>query len=99
MSRPAANTEAGYKATEKWRKTMLERFGSEEAVRKHLEEMGRKGGKASGTGGWYGDPERARRDGALGGKTSKRGYKFIKRVGNEGEYINNKTGKIVRFPL
>ena len=43
----------------------------------HFKEIGRKGGLAPTTGGFYRDYERARAQGSKGGKRSKVGYKLI----------------------
>ncbi len=45
MARPRANTEAGKIATERWRKTMIKKYGSEESMKKNFVKIGRKGGK------------------------------------------------------
>lgn len=42
MGRPKKNTPAGKLATERWRKTMQERYGD---ITAKMQEMGRKGGK------------------------------------------------------
>lgn len=71
-------------ALAKWRKSMEERFGGPDGVRKKFIEMGRKGGHISKTGGFASDKvgsdgltgkERARLAGRKGGKISKRGSK------------------------
>ena len=83
MTRPKKGTKAGDLATKKWRETMLKKFGSEEAVHAHMQEMGRIGGKLSTTGGFYGHPERAKIAGAKGGKKSRRGPATIDANGNK----------------
>ena len=74
-------TPSGDRAAEKWHATMLDRLGSEEAIREHYREIGRKGGKAGHTGGFasfvVGSDgmtgwQRARIAGARGGKRSRR---------------------------
>lgn len=74
--------EPGYdKAVSRWWSTMIERFGSEEAIRDHMVAMGKKGGKLSKTGGFASNKvgpdgltgrERARLVGAIGGLKSTR---------------------------
>lgn len=79
MARPVSNTEAGRRASEKWRATIEEKYGSLSAK---MAEIGRMGGKASGAGGFASDKvgsdgltgrERARIAGRKGGKIGKRG--------------------------
>lgn len=69
------------KAVSRWWSTMLERFGSKEAVHDHMVAMGKKGGKLSKTGGFASDKvgpdgltgrERARLVGVIGGLKSTR---------------------------
>lgn len=54
------------------RKTMIEKFGSQEAYAAHMAEVGRKGGKNGRTGGFAANSELARIAGARGGRISKR---------------------------
>lgn len=86
MSRAKRGTPAGELATMRWRKTMLERFGTKEAYCEFMREQGRKGG-TNGRGKNYGGgfsstkvgadgltgKERAVIAGSKGGKLSKRG--------------------------
>lgn len=44
MSRPKANTEAGRIANEKWKQTMLARYGSKEGISEAMRRNGSKGG-------------------------------------------------------
>jgi general stress protein YciG len=60
------------KGTGKWMQSMIQKLGSEEAVRQFMKERGAIGGKKSKGGGFTGDPERARLYGSIGGKLSKR---------------------------
>lgn len=73
MARPKANTKAGKIASEKWRKTMEEKYGS---VTEKMRECGRIGGlNGKGPdykGGFAADRERAKIAGAKGGKKSRR---------------------------
>lgn len=73
MARPKAGTEAGEAATKKWRETMLRKYGSKEAITRKFQRMGSLGGQHSHTGGFYGNPERARIAGCKGGQISRRG--------------------------
>lgn len=72
MSRPKKG-ETGYKeANDKWRKTVIEKYGS---VTEFMREVGRKGGSKSHpeTRAFATNPELAKVAGAKGGKISKRG--------------------------
>lgn len=53
--------------------TMIAKYGSRAAWLAHMKELGHRGGKNGHTGGFYGNRERARRAGSVGGKISKRG--------------------------
>lgn len=55
MSRMKKGEKGHDKAVSKWWSTMIERFGSEEAIRDHMVAMGKKGGKLSKTGGFASD--------------------------------------------
>lgn len=65
------------KPNKKWHETMLKKFnGDEEALRQHLSELGRKGGKKGRTGGFYANRDFASRVGRIGGqKSSRKGIK------------------------
>lgn len=72
MARPKKGTKEGKLASDKWRKTMIEKYG-EDGFRKKMHEMGAKGGsRSTPTGGFGADHERARIAGAKGGSISKR---------------------------
>lgn len=73
MARPKAGTEAGDIAIKKWRETMLNKYGSKEAISKEFRRIGSIGGQHSSTGGFYNNPEKARLAGAKGGRISRRG--------------------------
>ena len=77
MSRPRKNTPAGKIASEKWRQTMIEKYGS---VTDKMRETGRIGGQNGKgpdyKGGFAGNRERARLAGAKGGKISRRKGKY-----------------------
>ena len=79
--RPKRGTPSGGRAAEKWHATMLERLGSEEAIREHYRTIGRKGGQNGHNGGFASDkvgkdgmtgPERAKLAGYRGGRISRR---------------------------
>ena len=78
-----AGTKAG---AAKAKKTMEEKYG-----KNYYAEIGKVGGKASTTGGFYGDRELAVRAGRKGGKASKRGKskKLPKEVTNNISEIGN----------
>jgi len=77
MARPKANTEAGKIASEKWRATMAERYGS---VTEKMRETGRIGGQngkgQNYKGGFASSSEHARKAGAKGGSISRRKSKY-----------------------
>lgn len=82
MSRPKADTEAGLIANEKWRQTMLAKYGGEQELTRAMAARGRLGGISSKSGGFASNVvgadglsgrQRARVVGALGGKISRRG--------------------------
>ena len=72
MTRPKSNTPEGEIAAKKWKATMVEKYGSEEALHAHLVEMGTKGGRKTGIKGFALNPALARKAGAIGGKRSSR---------------------------
>lgn len=67
MSRMKRGEKGHEEATRKWRESMLARFGSEEALRRHLQGMGRSGGKKSTGGGFASNRQLAREAGRKGG--------------------------------
>ena len=86
------------KSGESLRKTMIEKYGSEEAWKAVMRENGRKGGSVSTpTGGFAADKERARWAGAKAGKYSRRGHKLIERHDTYGIYTKTATGETVRI--
>ncbi len=81
MSRPKKGEKGHKEAVKKWRATMIEKYGSEEALHEAIAEMGRKGGEASHNGGFASNKvgkdgltgrQRAALVGAIGGFRSKR---------------------------
>lgn len=79
MVRPKKGTIASERASEKFRQTMLAKYG--ENYREYFVKLGAKGGRAGRTGGFASNKvgadgltgsERARKVGAIGGKISKR---------------------------
>ena len=88
MGRPKKNTPAGKLATERWRKTMQERYGD---ITAKMQEMGRKGGKNGKgpdyKGGFGGDRELAKRAGQKGGRISRRGGKYTTILDENKEFI------------
>lgn len=77
MPRPKKDTPAGKLASEKWHKTMTERYGN---ITKRMQETGRLGGLAGRgegyKGGFAGSRELASRAGSKGGSISKRKSKY-----------------------
>lgn len=97
MPRPKKGEPGHELAIKRQHETMLKNLGSEEAVRRHFREMGRKGGLRSCKKGFATDPSKARKAGAAGGAKSVRGCQFIR----EDEYIRwykrRDTGEIVKY--
>jgi general stress protein YciG len=60
------------KPNTKWKESMLEKHGSEEALTEWLRTIGQKGGQKGTTGGFWADRELARTAGRIGGTKSKR---------------------------
>lgn len=79
MSRPRKNTPEGKIASEKWRQTMIEKYGS---VTEKMRETGRIGGQNGKgpdyMGGFAANRERARIAGAKGGRISRRNGKYTR---------------------
>ena len=74
MARPKKNTPEGKIASEKWRQTMIEKYGSVTDKMRETGRIGGKNGKGPGyNGGFAADNERAKIAGAKGGRLSKRG--------------------------
>jgi general stress protein YciG len=94
MSRPCKNTPAGKLATERWRKTMQERYGD---ITAKMQEMGRKGGKNGKgpdyKGGFGGDRELAKRAGRKGGRISRRKGKYTAILDENKEFIRESVKK------
>lgn len=74
MSRPRKNTEEGKLATIRWRKTMEEKYGGKEGVRKKMQEMGHMGGvkPTDKPKGFAANRTIAKLSGAKGGRISRR---------------------------
>jgi len=85
------------KPNDKWMESMIEKHGSAEAVREHMKSIGAQGGRNGNTGGTYGRPDHAKEIGKIGGKISKRGYKFVRESEKGLEYIDKATGKVVVY--
>lgn len=77
MARPKKTTPEGKLATERWRQTMIEKYGS---VTDKMRETGRIGGKNGKgpdyKGGFAASHERAKKAGAKGGSISRRKSKY-----------------------
>ena len=81
MVRPRRDEPGHQKANEKWHKTMIKRFGSEEKMKEFFRRIGSRGGQNGHTGGFNSEKvgadgltgfERARIAGSRGGKISRR---------------------------
>lgn len=100
MARMKKDETGHEKAVAKWRQTMLERYGGEDGVKKMMIENGRRGGKATGIKkGFAANPALASIAGRKAGKISKRGYKYLGEDNGERRYLDNNTGKVVKFPV
>lgn len=71
MVRPKKDTPAGRRATEKWRQTMLEKYG-EDGIKEHAKRIGSLGGRVKGPKGFALNRERAVEAGRKGGLKSRR---------------------------
>lgn len=79
MARPKKNTPAGKIASEKWRQTMIEKYGSVTDKMRETGRIGGRNGKGPGyKGGFAADNERAKIAGAKGGSISRRTSKYHK---------------------
>jgi len=72
------------------KETNIAKFGED-----YYKRIGSLGGKASGTGGFYANRERAKTVGAIGGSHSRRGYKLVDKRDGILYYRNNITGEII----
>lgn len=98
MTRPKKGEPGHELAVKRQRETMLKKYGSEEAVRRHFIEMGRKGGKAKGIKkGFALSNALAKSAGAKAGEKSKRGHKLIKEDEYTRWYKRRDTGEIVKY--
>lgn len=90
MGRPKAGTKEGDAASERWRQTMINKYGVD-GVHKKMQEMGRKGGKNGKgpdyKGGFAGDRELAKRAGRKGGRISRRKGKYTTILDENKEFI------------
>lgn len=79
MARPKKNTPAGKLATERWRKTMEEKYGGITEKMKQIGRIGGLNGKGPNyKGGFAADRDRARIAGAKGGRVSRRKGKYTR---------------------
>ena len=97
MTRPKRGEPGHELAVKRQHETMLKNLGSEEAVRRHFKEMGRKGGLKTCRKGFATDPNKARRAGAAGGAKSIRGCQFIREDEYTRWYKRRDTGEIVKY--
>lgn len=67
-----------------------ERYGKD-----FYKRIGRQGGRAGNTGGFYGNSKRAKEAGAIGGRIGKRGRKLIKKEGLLYTFITTE-GRIIK---
>lgn len=94
MPRPKKG-EPGYEeANERWRQTVSDNYGSPSEL---MSRVGKLGGAASSTGGYYKDKKRAARDGSLGGRKSLRGYTYLYDKYGFYYYEHKETGELVKI--
>lgn len=86
MARPKKGTKESEEATQKWRKTMQQKYGGMDGVHNMMRIIGSKGGQNGHTGGFAANPELARKAGRKGGRISKRTGATTGQ-GKEKEYI------------
>lgn len=72
MARPKKGTKGAEEATQKWRKTMQQKYGGAAGVHNMMRLIGSKGGRNGHTGGFASNPALARIAGAKGGRISRR---------------------------
>lgn len=76
MARPKKGTPEGNRASEQWKKTMIEKYG-QDGVSVMMAKAGKQGGINGHTGGFAANPALARVAGAKGGTISKRGKSIL----------------------
>lgn len=88
MARPKKGTKGAEEATQKWRKTMQQKYGGAAGVHNMMRIIGSKGGqqKPSKPRGFAANPELARAAGAKGGRISRR-TGVTTGQGKEKEYV------------
>lgn len=86
MARPKKGAKGAEEATQKWRKTMRQRYGGLDGVHNMMRIIGSKGGQNGHTGGFAANPELAKTAGAKGGRKSRR-TGVTTGQGKEKEYI------------
>lgn len=99
MARHKITTPEGKAESEKYRRTMIEKYGVD-GVRKHYQTIGRKGGEngrgPNYTGGFAGNVEKAKLAGSKGGSRSRRGLRYIGE--DNGFYVyKDENGGEVRY--
>lgn len=72
MARPKKGTKGSEEATQKWRKTMQQKYGGMDGVHNMMRIIGSKGGQNGHTGGFAANRELAKLAGAKGGRKSRR---------------------------
>ena len=88
MARPRKTTEAGKIASEKWRQTMIEKYGGVTEKMREIGKIGGQNGKGPNyMGGFAADKERARIAGAKGGRISRRSSKYTRIMDENKEAI------------
>ena len=95
MARQKKGTPGHEAACGKHRRTLIEKLGSEEAVREYYRRIGAIGGRNGHTGGFAANKKLAVEAGAKGGHKSLRGYEVISDEDGEVTYKNKKTGETI----
>lgn len=99
MARHKISTPECKAESEKYRRTMIEKYGAD-GVRKHYQIIGRKGGEngrgPNYTGGFASNVEKAKLAGSKGGRRSRRGLRYIGE--DNGFYVyKDENGGEVRY--
>jgi len=89
-----SGTKAG---AQRMRETLIEKHGSEEAMREWFRSIAAVGGRNSNTGGFYRDYDRARESGAKGGRRGRKGHIFLYERDGYLHYTLRKTGEPVKY--
>lgn len=93
MVRPKRGTPGHEASVEKWRATMLAKYGTKEELHKKMQEIGRLGGSHKGNKGFALNKTLARAAGSKGGRASRRG----EQLRNDEGVTVNRDGSLSRY--